>query len=403
MVKYEKDINKAFGIDIFNDSNTEAGRELGVKIGKLLATDCSTFLEYITKQNDGQVNKAENLYDKAEALSQKGQYNQAIELYNQAILINPAYPKYYNSRGIAYYRLQNYYRAIGDFYLSTDLDSTNHLPYYNIAYSLYHLGDYKTSLQMVEKTIETNHYYCVAHNLKGLLLDDDNLEEALSCYRKAFNCDTTNLVHSFNVGYALYRQYNYTEAIGFLLKYYEENHENQDLLSYIGVCYNNLGEYNKALSFHDKVINMTNSKQWIPFYNRGMVYYDSGDYVAALKDFKQARSIDSSDLDIDIYIIRTLIKAGQYNDAIQVANKCIELHDDVAGFYDVRAQAYKELNKFQLAINDYYTSLDLYPNDCEVHFYIGQLYDLLNQKNKAHLAYQKAKEMGCDQPELNSL
>ena len=68
------------------------------------------------------------------AYGEKGQYDQAIMDFNQAIEINPRYIKAYNNRGIVYRLRGQYDRAISDFNKAIEMNSLDPEAYNNLAW-----------------------------------------------------------------------------------------------------------------------------------------------------------------------------------------------------------------------------------------------------------------------------
>ena len=65
---------------------------------------------------------AKLIYDQAIEFSKKGQYDQAIATFNQAIQQDPKNAAFYNARGLAYYYIKNYDKAIADFTKAVQID-----------------------------------------------------------------------------------------------------------------------------------------------------------------------------------------------------------------------------------------------------------------------------------------
>ena len=72
--------------------------------------------------------------DRGVAYGEKGQHDQAIMDFNQAIEINPRYIKAYNNRGIVYRLKGQYDRAISDFNKAIKMNSLDPEAYNNLAW-----------------------------------------------------------------------------------------------------------------------------------------------------------------------------------------------------------------------------------------------------------------------------
>ncbi len=70
------------------------------------------------------------------AFGEKGQYDQAISDFNQAIEINPRYNRAYNNRGIVYRLRGQYNQAISDFNKAIAINPLDAEAYNNLAWLL---------------------------------------------------------------------------------------------------------------------------------------------------------------------------------------------------------------------------------------------------------------------------
>jgi tetratricopeptide (TPR) repeat protein len=70
------------------------------------------------------------------AFAEKGQYDQAISDFNQALEINPRYNKAYNNRGIVYRLRGQYHQAISDFNRSIAINPLDAEAYNNLSWLL---------------------------------------------------------------------------------------------------------------------------------------------------------------------------------------------------------------------------------------------------------------------------
>ena len=80
------------------------------------------------------------------AYAGKGEYDRAIEDYDQAILLNPNYAMAYNNRGYAYNDKGDYDRAIDDFDQAIRLDPNLRLPYYKRGVAYFEKRDYDRAI-----------------------------------------------------------------------------------------------------------------------------------------------------------------------------------------------------------------------------------------------------------------
>jgi len=98
--------------------------------------------------------KAEQLKTQANEFFAKGKYKQALELYDQAIELNPNSAIYYNNRAFTYFKLEQYGGAIADATKSIELDKTYAKAYYRRASAYLALGKYKDGLRDFKQVVK---------------------------------------------------------------------------------------------------------------------------------------------------------------------------------------------------------------------------------------------------------
>lgn len=396
LIKNEKALNKEYGEENIQGKGAEA---IGIAIGKEMLKDCPFIFELAIDQTGTKKDDADNFFAQAQGMVDSGEYVMAIDLYSKAIERNPVSFDYFNYRGIAYFSLGEYYRAISDFYRATDLDPDNHLGLYNAAYTIYTLGDNESALEVVDKLISVNNYYCEGYNLKGLIYNQtDQNDSAAVYYSKAIECDSSKMIYIYNLGYSLYHMREYEKALTCFEQAEAGGYDSYDLILYKGNCYDQLDENEKALECHTKLID-NYEVNYVPYYNRGMVFMAMGQYDDALQDFVAANALESSDLDVDEQMARAYKAMGKYDQALDKCNMIIEQQTANASFRDLRAEVYTQMGELNHAIEDYEMSLSLYPNDCKIHERLGELYKKVGDNVNSDMHNQIAKEMGCDRKE----
>ncbi|NJK51374.1 tetratricopeptide repeat protein [Candidatus Gracilibacteria bacterium] len=91
---------------------------------------------------------------KGNAKADEGDYQGAIDYYDQAISLNPEYALAYNNRGFAYWNLKEYQKAISNYNKAISLNSEYALAYNNRGNAKSDLGDKQGAIADFEKAAE---------------------------------------------------------------------------------------------------------------------------------------------------------------------------------------------------------------------------------------------------------
>ncbi|MBR1645857.1 MAG: tetratricopeptide repeat protein [Selenomonadaceae bacterium] len=189
---------------------------------------------------------------------------QALDDLNRAIQLKPDYSEAYGNRGFVYYMAKDYSAAIKDFDRAIQFDPHNAQNYiYRSLYWRFVAKDNGRALADLNKAVElepTAHAYM---NRAGFYrLDLKNFSAAIDDYTRAIELET----FEYMIGY-----YYYSRA----------------------ECYQNLQRYNEAIDDYTRAIELMtrddNFKKLIPFayMKRGKCYEALGDNAKAQADMKK--------------------------------------------------------------------------------------------------------------------
>ncbi len=189
------------------------------------------------------------------------------------------------------------------------------------------------------------------------------------------NDEYNKALEQYNNGLYVEASDNYLRVLD-LIKNNPEgfNFKTESVLYKIGLCYHRMREYNKALSFYNKVLCLPNKNMYCKTcINLGNIYKDQVDYAKAINYYKQAEYYfahnNADDIGLGCFIFNNLGNAyneiGEYNKAIDCYNKSIKLAiknkiPNIADTYMNVAQAYENFKDllnahkyYNLAIREY--------------------------------------------------
>jgi CHAT domain-containing protein/Tfp pilus assembly protein PilF len=242
----------------------------------------------------------------------KGNYDTAIEHYNQAVELyrrtNREIHALYAKRGQAYYGKGYYDAAIEDFNQAIRLDSKD-ASYWNNRGEIYRSkGDNKRAKEDFLKAIVINKKFADALNNLGLTyFGDDDYDNAIKNFDKAIKLEKRH-VHAWNNrGFAWLEKGNYKKAIA---------------------------DFTKVLSFD------TRNEFAIVYSNRSRAYLNSKDYKKALADCEKALEIDPDFAPAFNNLANTYREMGEYEKALAAYKNCLDKAQQSVNINDISVYAW---------------------------------------------------------------
>ena len=192
---------------------------------------------------------------------------------------------------------------------------------------------------------------------------------------------------------------NYDKALEYYTK--EINLNQDDHLPYLvraELYAFNINDNEKAVSDFSKAIELDSSAS--NYYKRAWFYNDIGDYSKALLDYNKALELDPDNMEILFNRAYNYEELGEYEKAISDHLRIIELDKDGAfvsetsDFFNNLAVYYERIENHDKALEYYTKEINLYPDDHLAYLNRALLYTSdLNDNEKALIDFNKAIEL----------
>ena len=208
-------------------------------------------------------------YDSALALYNVQNYDEAINIINNAIIINTQNPDYHTLKAYCLAKLQLYQQSIDEVKFALEMDGGNAELYEIIANNYYFLNDPENATKNYEKAIEydRNPYNTrIYHNYVRHLIEVPKPERAIEVYKLY-----------------LYRKEGSTAYL------WDDN----DLAFYTGQAYQQIGDWGNSLSIYNRLI-VIKPRVYGYYAQRGRLHQQRKDWLEAIKDFETALRLDTS-------------------------------------------------------------------------------------------------------------
>ncbi|MDR2939068.1 MAG: tetratricopeptide repeat protein, partial [Clostridiales bacterium] len=271
------------------------------------------------------------------------EYNKAFKKYKVIQESNSPLKIFgYNDEGLLYLNLKKYEEAIVDFEQVIKLDPQTLYGYSNLADCYYNLKDYEKALEFYEKQLqytEEGHLY-TSRGLCYYYLGEVGKER--ENYLKSIEVDPDYAYAYNNMGYILYCENNYNEAIEYYLKAIEKKDNLLSAHRYLGDSYRDLRQFDKSIEVFNGALKIfTNGKEKrLLLEDKAFVYYHTHRYREAIAIFKSALDENLESAYIYDMIGYSYYKLKEYHNAL--------------GYYEKGIGLYKEYNRLYVSFGDYY-------------------------------------------------
>jgi tetratricopeptide (TPR) repeat protein len=239
--------------------------------------------------------QAISLNNRGNAYAAKGDLDRAIADYNQAISLDPKYPKAYHGRAILYKNRGDLDRAVADYSQAIALDPKYSIAYNNRGVAYEGRGDLDRAIADYSQAISLDRKYVGAYSNRGNIYKArGDFDRAIADYNQAISLDPKFAVAYNNRGAAYAAKgdldraiADYGQAIGLDPKY---------VFAYgnRGNMFRDKGEFDRAIADYDQAISL-DPKNIKSYFNRGVANLYAGSLPKALADLNQYSASDPHD------------------------------------------------------------------------------------------------------------
>jgi tetratricopeptide (TPR) repeat protein len=311
----------------------------------------------------------------------KGQWDQAIAAFNEAIKITPKHGESYINRGLAYGSKGQYEQAVADFSKFISWDPMDAGAYYNRALAYALQGQYDAALADLDKALRLAPKDAKTFYLRGFVYFKKNQTDlARADYQSAMrlNPDWVSQISSRDEGelsnFALIMEGKKAPA------QQDKEHKHK------GKALAQQGEYVQALGELDQALAL-DPKDAENFTRRGGIYTLQKQYDKAINDFNRALELDPRYA--KAYYNRALVyyHQGKYDQTLADLHKTLELKPKDAEAYHNRGLVYIQKNDFGKAIDDFNMAIALNPKLADAYFNKAAACERAGRRAEAQEAY----------------
>lgn len=310
---------------------------------------------------------------------------QALKDYSQAINIVPDDDRFYNQRAQVYYEQGKYDLADKDYLKMISLKEGDVMGYMGIGRNANAQKRYEDAIKQFDYVVKLEPNYSSAYSFRaesyiGLKKYNEAIDDVISALgidrdRKAFY-ELQELADS---------AFEQTVAKLKVQKIKEPNEQSWDYD--LGIVYERAAKYNKAIAYYKE--SLEKESNIITASRISSCYDDLGDYDKALEYCNQAIALDSVKTNYLYEKANILDNAGRTQEAIKTMSDYIaNTPDEPAGYYQ-RGWFKDYSGDIEGALEDYTMAITLQPNVAYAYLNRGVLYRLKGENAKAESDFKQ--------------
>lgn len=310
---------------------------------------------------------------------------QALKDYSQAINIVPDDDRFYNQRAQVYYEQGKYDLADKDYLKMISLKEGDVMGYMGIGRNANAQKRYEDAIKQFDYVVKLEPNYSSAYSFRaesyiGLKKYNEAIDDVISALgidrdQKAFY-ELQELADS---------AFEQTVAKLKVQKIKEPNEQSWDYD--LGIVYERAAKYNKAIAYYKE--SLEKESNIITASRISSCYDDLGDYDKALEYCNQAIALDSVKTNYLYEKANILDNAGRTQEAIKTMSDYIaNTPDEPAGYYQ-RGWFKDHSGDIEGALEDYTMAITLQPNEAYAYLNRGVLYRLKGENDKAESDFKQ--------------
>ncbi|MCW5675567.1 MAG: tetratricopeptide repeat protein [Xanthobacteraceae bacterium] len=240
-------------------------------------------------------NDATALLNRANDLQRNGDNRQAVQVYSDAIRLDPTLVNAYTGRGLSYYRLGDGDRAFDDYSVAIRLEPNTQrasIPYLNRAIVWRERLNIDRAFDDINNALRLDPKFALAFNTRAnLYYDRRDYDKAIADYNQAISLDPTYATAYANRANAWLGKNQPQRALEDFSVALRLDPKNVNALVGRGNAYDDLKDGDRAIKDYTEALrydrNHVNA-----YINRGRIYLARKDFISALSDYSDAVRLD---------------------------------------------------------------------------------------------------------------
>lgn len=222
------------------------------------------------------------------AYAQKRDFAQAVYYLEQAVLVAPEIAQFHNNLGNAYKAITKIDEALIHYQEALRLKSSYPEAQNNLGTLLYRIGKYEEAAMHFQKAIRMDPHAIDTHyNLALTYIQLDRLLDASAHFQEVLKIRSDHLGALHNLGITLCALKHYEQAKPLLTQVIQREPTNTDALFHLGVIYSASAQANEAKTCYEKVLEI-DPLHGNSHHNLATIYLHLNQFDKALFHYQEA-------------------------------------------------------------------------------------------------------------------
>ncbi|MFB2898136.1 tetratricopeptide repeat protein [Aerosakkonemataceae cyanobacterium BLCC-F50] len=342
--------------------------------------------------------QTEAYYNLGNALAQQGNFDRAIECWQQSIELQPDLVDAYKNQASVWQKLEKFPDAIANYLKVLELQPDDYTAY-NLGLCFDQIGSFDEAIACFQTAIEIKSDYTLAYSDLGyLLLRQNQLEQAISLFSQAIQLSPSFAQSYYHWQEIINQQEKSSENIDVnacLLKALHLQGNSFETYFYLGNILARAKNLPIAFALYQKASELKTDSSEI-YLEMGKVLAEIGELESAIANYQKAIDLAPSQDSIYLNLGIALAKKGDLLAAIAIYNQALKINPENPETYFYLGCALSNIGQLDEAIANFHKSLELQPESSQTYWNLGITLAQQNQPEKALTCFQKVMQIKPD-------
>jgi len=344
----------------------------------------------------------EALHLRAVIFCRRGQYANAVSFFRRAIQVNPANPQYHYNLGTAFKDLDKFDAAILCYGQALNLRPDYPESLNNMGIALHHQGRFEEAISSYQKALEIQPSFAeVFYNAANTYLSLNRLKDAVVCCQQALKIKADFPEVYNRLGKIFFEQEELSAAIGCYQEVLRIKPDDSEAYFNLAEVFHKQGKLSDAIACYQKAINIDPGSALL-FNNMGNTLQEQGRLSEAEASLRRALELQADYAEAYNNLGNTLQKQGRLTEAEASMRRALELKPDYAEMHGNLGNVLKDQGQLLEAEASMRRALELKPDYAIAHSNLGSVFIAQGRFVEAEDSSRRALELKPDYVQAHS-